>query len=102
MSCFNLAASKFGFELDAGKLIMLSESKFSVKDMDRLSGIIKQKLNLGQVQDYTTASDCLQVFMEIFQFVAYCLDDRRFLSKILEVSIYLCTLENIPELYVNF
>ncbi|EFA13016.1 cyclin G [Tribolium castaneum] len=89
VSCFNLAAQNHGFKINTSHLVLLSQSKCSVKDMERMSAIITEKLNLGSLTNCNHL-DQLQVFMDIFKYIAVQFKIQGLLNRMLQWQ-QLCT-----------
>ncbi|KAJ3639644.1 hypothetical protein Zmor_002989 [Zophobas morio] len=89
VSCFNIAVLDHGREIDTSQLVALAQSKGSVKDMERMSTIITQKLNLGK-KNFCNALDLLQIYMNIFRYIAVQFRIESLLNRMLQWQ-QLCT-----------
>jgi hypothetical protein len=79
-----VAAADHSFKINTSHLVMLSQSKCSVKDMERMSTIITQKLNLKN-GNCCTALDLLKVYIDIFRFIAMQFKSEVLLNRMLQV-----------------
>ncbi|RZC40022.1 cyclin-G2 [Asbolus verrucosus] len=89
VSCFNVAAANHGFKINTSQLVMLSQSKCSVKDMERMSTIITQKLNLENLNDCNPL-DLFKIYMDIFKYIAVQFKTEALLNRMLQWQ-QLCT-----------
>lgn len=91
VSCFGVAAASHGCEINTSHLVVLSQSKCSVKDVERMSTIITKKLNLGKsANDNRNPFDLLTIYMDIFQQIAKYYKCEGLLGRMLQWE-QLCT-----------
>ncbi|KAF5294822.1 hypothetical protein FQA39_LY00306 [Lamprigera yunnana] len=69
ISCMNIACQIHHYKIDPKILVTVSQSKCSIKDMERMSEIVKKKLDLGKEKP-VTAYDYLNHFLDLLQSVA--------------------------------
>lgn len=69
VSCLHVAASLRKINLDPQKLVTISQSKCSVKDLERMSDIVKQKLGIEDSELPITVLDFLYMFMKVMDSV---------------------------------
>lgn len=79
-----MAAQDHGLEINTSHLVIQSQSKCSVKDMERMSAIITQKLNLGNLKNCNYL-DLLKVYMDIFRYIAVQFKIEGLLNRMLQV-----------------
>jgi len=70
-SCFNIAAKVHHFDIDTSHLAKLTQSKFNVTDLERMSSIIQTKLDLkSKTALDITAWDLLGAILELCRLIA--------------------------------
>lgn len=70
VSCFTIAAEKYDFNINIKKLIHITQSKCTVKDVERMCGIIKNKLDfMNEINIRTTEELLLHVLTFIYSVV---------------------------------
>lgn len=65
VSCLYLAAAIEKIDVDPQKLVTISQSKCTVKDLQRMCDIIKKKLGVENNERPITVLDYLNIFMKI-------------------------------------
>lgn len=95
ISCMNVASNLHHYNIDPKILVSISQSKCSVKDMDRMSEIIKQKLDLGNGKVLTNVLDYLNQFLDLLETVAHQFHIKSVSNVGLEKEELLCHLEVI-------
>lgn len=70
VSCLYLSASMEKIDVNPQKLVTISQSKCSVKDLQRMCDIIKKKLGVDNNERPITVLDYLNMFMKIIDSVA--------------------------------
>ncbi|KAF5281121.1 hypothetical protein FQR65_LT02987 [Abscondita terminalis] len=70
ISCMNIASRIHQYDLDPKILVNLSQSKCSVKDMERMTEIVSKKLDLVNGKSLVTVWDYLNQFLDLLQSVA--------------------------------
>lgn len=79
MACFSLAASREGANIDHKKLVAISQTKFTVHDLQRMVGIIKDKTKLED-KNLTTPADFLDIFLNILEYAISCWGNNKLID----------------------
>lgn len=79
MGCFSLAASREGINIEYEKLAAVSQTKFSVRDLQRMVGIIKEKTKLED-KNITTPADFLEIYLNILEYVISCWGNNKLID----------------------
>ncbi|CAH0562361.1 unnamed protein product [Brassicogethes aeneus] len=69
ISCFYVAATNAGYDVDKLQLVNVSQSKCSVNDMLRMAEKVEQKLKIGNADIPSTCADFLDIYVDILEMV---------------------------------
>lgn len=95
ISCMNVASRRHQYNLDPKILVSLSQSKCSVKDMERMSEIVQKKLDLGNGKPLINVYDYLNQFLDLLQAVARQFHIKSLFDLVLKKEELNCHLEVI-------
>lgn len=70
VSCLHLSASIQKIDVDPQKLVTISQSRCSVKDLQRMCDIVRKKLGVDNNEHPVTVLDYLNLFMRVMDSVA--------------------------------
>lgn len=79
MGCLSLAASREGINIDHKKMVAISQTKFTVRDLQRMIGIIKEKTKLED-KNITTPADFLDIYLNILEYVISCWNNNKLID----------------------
>ncbi|KAF2893291.1 hypothetical protein ILUMI_12879 [Ignelater luminosus] len=95
VSCFSVAAEVHQCNIDPKNLVFISQSKCSVKDMERMSEIIRKKLDLGPGKQLMSVFNYLNHFQGLLESVAAQFKTKGLFETILKTELLLTHLEVI-------
>lgn len=70
VSCLHISAAIQNIEINSSKLVTISQSKCSVKDLQRMSDIVQKKLGIECSDHPLTVLDYMNLFLKVFDSVA--------------------------------
>lgn len=69
ISCFHLALMNENVNINVKELLSISQNKFSIKDVLRMSNIIREKLKVeNKTINITTCADILKIYLDILDY----------------------------------
>ncbi|KAJ8934890.1 hypothetical protein NQ314_013170 [Rhamnusium bicolor] len=95
ISCIHAAAEKEGYSLDDHKLEAASRNVCSIRDMLRMSDIVKEKLRyfINIYDRSATCADFLTIFLEVLEYISRRWEVRLHASEVLKKDQLLVRLE---------
>jgi len=95
VSCFYVAAGIHQCNIDPKSLVSVSQSKCSVKDMQRMSEIVQKKLDLGTGKQLVNVFNYLNHFLGLLESVAMQFGIKSLFDIVLKKELLLSHLEVI-------
>lgn len=95
ISCMNIASRIHQYNIDPKILVNVSQSRCSVKDMERMMEIVRKKLELGTGKPLVTVLDYLNQFLDLLQSVARQFGIKSLLDMVIKKEFLMRDLEVI-------
>lgn len=93
ISCLKIATEIHRFQIKTSNLVNISQSKCKVQDVERMSDIIRSKLELETLTEPVTAYNFLALFLRFFDTLAAQLDLKALSSRMLQKKVLVRRLE---------